>query len=147
MGEIQFLGVYFTLKRMKFLPILHKMVFSFEKLEAWQEAKGLVKHIYLLSASLPNRERFTLIDQMRRAAISITSNLAEGSGRITPKDKSHFYAMAYSSLLELLNHVLISGDLGYINTSQISESRARIEKVSRIINGLRKSQHPKPLNP
>lgn len=142
MGEIQFLGVYFTLKRMKFLPILHKMVFSFEKLEAWQEAKGLVKHIYLLSASLPNRERFTLIDLMRRAAISITSNLAEGSGRITPKDKSHFYAMAYSSLLELLNHVLISGDLGYINTSQISESRARIEKVSRIINGLRKSQHP-----
>jgi four helix bundle protein len=144
--EIQFLGVYFTLKRMKFLPFLYKMVFSFEKLEAWQEAKGLVKHIYLLSALLPNQERFTLIDQMRRAAISITSNLAEGSGRITPKDKSHFYAMAYSSLLELLNHVLISGDLGYINTSQINESRERIEKVSRIINGLRKSQHPKPLN-
>jgi four helix bundle protein len=130
---------------MKFLPILNKMVFSFEKLEAWQEAKGLVKHIYLLSESLPTRERFGLIDQMRRAATSITSNLAEGSGRITPKDKSHFYAMAYSSLLELLNHVIISGDLGYINTSQMKESRERIEKVSRIINGLRKSQQPKPL--
>jgi four helix bundle protein len=70
---------------------------SFEKSEAWKESRKLVRQIYQLTKTFPDSEKFGLMSQMRRAAISVSSNLSEGSGRATVKDQKHFYRMAYSS--------------------------------------------------
>lgn len=75
-------------------------VYPFEKLVVWQLSKKLVVRIYGLTKEFPAQEKFGMVSQMRRAAVSICSNIAEGSGRFTAKDQSHFYSMAYSSLME-----------------------------------------------
>jgi len=77
--------------------------FSFEKLVVWQKSKDLSIHIYRITSSFPKEEKFGLISQLRRCAVSIASNLAEGSGRNSSKDKARFSEIAYGSLLELLN--------------------------------------------
>jgi four helix bundle protein len=101
--------------------------YSFEKLQAWQECRKLVKVVYQLTKAFPDSERFGLINQMRRAAISGSSNLAEGSGRATLKDQNHFYRMAYSSLLELLNQIILAFDLGFISEDKYKELRKQVE--------------------
>lgn len=112
-------------------------VYSFEKLEVWKESKTLSKLVYKFTVGFPDYERFGLVTQMRRAVISVCSNLAEGSSRISAKDQAHFYQIAYGSLMELLNQIIISGELGFIEDSIVSQSRDQIEKVSRMINALR----------
>ncbi len=77
-------------------------VFSFEKLEVWKESILLVKTIYKLTDNFPSTEKFGLISQLRRASISISSNLAEGTSRNTNKDKAYFSNVAYSSTMEVL---------------------------------------------
>ena len=72
-------------------------IYSFEKLDVWMEARQLVKWIYIHTASFPSEEKFGLVMQLRRAAISIVSNLAEGSGRQSSKDQAHFSQIAYGS--------------------------------------------------
>ena len=89
-------------------------VFSFEKLEVWQDAKALTQVIYKSTRSFPDEEKFGLVSQLRRAMISLTSNIAEGSSRISPKNQVHFYHIAFSSLMEVLSQILISIELGYI---------------------------------
>ncbi|HPS83584.1 MAG TPA: four helix bundle protein [Bacteroidales bacterium] len=111
--------------------------YSFEKLEAWKESKVLSKMVYKFTVTFPDYEKFGLVTQMRRAVISVCSNLAEGSSRISAKDQAHFYQIAYGSLMELLNQIIISGELGFIEDSIVSQSRDQIEKVSRMINALR----------
>jgi len=86
-------------------------VYSFEKLEVWKESKKLTKIIYQITSRYPENEKFGLTSQLRRASISVCSNLAEGSARITSKDKAHFSTMAYSSLIEVLNQIIISYEL------------------------------------
>ncbi len=83
-------------------------VYSFEKLEVWKESKKLTKIIYQITSHYPENEKFGLTSQLRRASISVCSNLAEGSARITPKDKAHFSTMAYSSLIESLSNKINS---------------------------------------
>jgi four helix bundle protein len=112
--------------------------FTFEKLVVWHEARCLVKEIYLITESLPPAEKFGLVLQMRRGGISVVSNLAEGSARTSQKDQAHFYQMAYSSLLEILNQAIIANDLGFINDSCIQTLREMISKISNKINNLRK---------
>ena len=114
--------------------------FSFEKLEVWQDSRGLALKIYTITRSFPEYEKFGLVPQMRRAAISISSNIAEGSSRSTAKDQAHFYQIAYASLTELLNQLIISNDLGLIDSADYEESRNVIEKISRKLNNLRKSR-------
>jgi four helix bundle protein len=114
--------------------------YSFEKLECWQHARNLATWIYKLTADFPPEEKFGLISQMRRAAISIASNLAEGSSRISSKDQSHFSTMAYSSTIELLNQLIISKDLGFLEENILVEGRTMIEKQTLLITYLRKSQ-------
>lgn len=104
--------------------------YSFEKLEVWQLAKKLVVKIYTITSKFPVEEKFGLISQLRRAAVSICSNLAEGSGRNTPKDQGNFYNKAYSSLVEVLNQLLISHDLNWINETDMDDVRADIEIIS-----------------
>lgn len=96
----------------------------------WQLAKKLVVKIYTITSKFPVEEKFGLISQLGRAAVSICSNLAEGSGRNTPKDQGNFYNKAYSSLVEVLNQLLISHDLNRINETDMDDVRADIEIIS-----------------
>lgn len=114
-------------------------LYSFEKLDAWQIAKKLVVFVYNLTASFPNTEKFGLVSQIRRSATSVPSNIAEGTSRNTPRDQAHFYGIAYSSLIELLNHLLISFDLNWINENDLKAIRPEIELLSNKISALRRS--------
>lgn len=115
-------------------------VYSFEKLEVWKESKKLTKIIYQITSSYPENEKFGLTSQLRRASISVCSNLAEGSARITPKDKAHFSTMSYSSLIEVLNQIIISYELDFISESDYLNFGNLIESLSNKINSLRKFQ-------
>lgn len=114
------------------------MTYSFEKLEVWHDSRTLTKMIYTITKGFPDEEKFGLTNQMRRAAISVSSNIVEGSYRSTGKDKSNFMTFAYSSLMELLNQTIASLDLNYINEDQYNEIRKQIEKVSNKLNSLTK---------
>ena len=115
-------------------------VFSFEKLIAWQKGRELALLIYKTTKNFPKEEVFGLTSQMRRCAISIASNLAEGSGRKSFKDKARFSEIAYSSSLELLNQVILSNDFELINDSDYLSIREKIAEVNMLIDGLYKSQ-------
>ena len=115
-------------------------IYSFEKLEVWQNARTLVKSIYLLTRSYPDNEKFGLVSQMRRCAISIASNLAEGTARKTMKDKSHFTTISYGSAIELLNQLILSFDLEFIDQHQYNQIRLQVEKITNKLNSLRNSQ-------
>ncbi|WP_340076046.1 four helix bundle protein [Leptobacterium sp. I13] len=117
-----------------------KKTFSFEKSKVWQEAKSLSILVYSLTKIFPEDERFGLTSQMRRSAVSIASNIAEGTGRHTEKDKARFTAIAYGSSLELLNQTIISSELNYISDEKYELIRLFIEKITRMLNGLYKSQ-------
>lgn len=113
--------------------------YSFEKLQVWQEIRKLTKEVYLVTINFPDFERFGLVSQMRRAIISVGSNIAEGSSRRTPKDQAHFYSISYGSLIELLSQLTVSLDLGYINDQQYTELRTSVEYISKQINYLSKA--------
>ena len=117
-----------------------RYTFSFEKLNVWVNSKELVTEIYKLTRNFPDEEKFGLTNQLRRASISIASNLAEGTSRQTNKDKAHFSTMAFSSLMEVLNQLIIAKDLNYISNSDYNNLRTHIEKISNMLNALRKSQ-------
>ncbi len=122
-------------------------IYAFEKLDAWKESRSLAKEIYKITLSFPDEEKFGIVSQMRRSVISVCSNLAEGSSRISLKDQAHFYQLAYSSLMELLNQLIIAGDLNYISEELVSTTRSKIELITKLIASLRKSRPtPKPLN-
>jgi four helix bundle protein len=114
--------------------------FSFEKLNVWIDSKELIKLIYLITKEFPSEEKFGLINQLRRASVSIASNLAEGTSRITNKDKAHFTTLAFSSLMEVLNQIIVSNELGFIKVNDYQNIRTEIEKISNKLNALRKSQ-------
>jgi len=117
----------------------YNYTFAFEKLSTWKESRELVKEVYSITEHFPKHELFGLTSQMRRAASSISSNLSEGSGRYSPKDQAHFYQMAYSSNLELLNHFYTALDLNYIKKESFDNIRNQICSLSFKINSLRKS--------
>jgi len=114
--------------------------FSFEKLEVWKCSVDLTKSIYGLTNSFPENEKFGLISQLRRASVSISSNLAEGTSRSTNKDKAHFTTLAFSSLMEVLNQLILSKELNFISENDYKKLRESISKISNMLNALRKSQ-------
>ena len=115
-------------------------VFSFEKLESWQMARKLAVSIYKVTQKFPDSEKFQLTRQLRKAATSVSSNLAEGSGRITPRDQAHFSVMSYASLMEVLNHLILSMDLEFITNEDLNLLREKIVPLSIKINNLKKAQ-------
>lgn len=115
-------------------------VFSFEKLIAWQKSRELALLILKTTRQFPKDELFGLTSQMRRCSISISSNLAEGSGRNSFKDKARFTEIAYSSSLELLNQIILSFDFEYISEIEYHQIREKITEVNMLIDGLYKSQ-------
>ena len=123
-------------------------VYSFEKLECWQQARQLAVWTYGITQKFPAEEKFGMVSQMRRAAISIASNLAEGSSRKTAKDKNHFSTIAYSSTVELLNDIIIANDLNFLTETLYKEGREKIEYQTFLIAKLRATQQssPKPSN-
>lgn len=114
-------------------------IYSFEKLSVWGDIRTLNKMVYSTTASFPDHEKFGLVSQMRRASISISSNLAEGSTRTGSKDQAHFYQIAYSSSIELLSQLIVSNDLNFISTDNYNQVRNQIEKISYKLNSLRKA--------
>ncbi|MGV3527654.1 MAG: four helix bundle protein [Flavisolibacter sp.] len=114
--------------------------FSFEKLVVWQDAKDLTVKVYQLTREFPSEEKFALVQQIRRSATSVCANIAEGSSRTTAKDQAHFTTMAYASLVELLNHLLIAKELRFIDDAALDELRNVIQAVSIKLSGLKKSQ-------
>lgn len=115
-------------------------IYSFEKLEVWIDAKMFTKNIYILTSGFPDSEKFGLVSQLRRASISICSNLAEGSARSSFKDKAHFTTMAFSSGVEILNQLIISFELGFISEPDYLSFRMQLEGITNKLNGLKKYQ-------
>lgn len=109
---------------------------DFKDLYAWQEGHKLVLLIYKITERFPQKEMFGLTNQMRRAVISITSNIAEGFSRRSYKDKAQFYSMALGSLTELQNQLLVAKDIGYLSTLSFEKISEQTVVVSKLINGL-----------
>jgi len=112
---------------------------SFTHLEVWQEGHKLVLGVYRAAKSFPKEELFALVSQMRRAAVSVTSNIAEGFARTSYREKAQFYQIARGSLVELQNQLLISRDIGYLSKKAFSEVSDRSIVTHRLLNAFIKS--------
>ena len=112
------------------------IVYSFEKLKVWQEAKKLVVDVCHLLDSFPRFEKYALCDQIRRAIVSVPSNIAEGSGRKSLKEQIHFLEISYGSLMEAYNQLLIAIDLTYITEDSVNAIKPSIDSVAKMINAL-----------
>ena len=104
---------------------------NYNNLQIWQQAMDLVEDIYILTASFPTDEKFGLVSQMTRAAVSIPSNIAEGAGRNSDKDFAHFISIAIGSLYELNTQIVLSERLGYINQTQSQELQKKLDNLQR----------------
>ena len=113
--------------------------FTFFDLRVYQEAKELVKSVYTLLDKFPKYETYALGDQLRRAVTSVPSNIAEGSGRFSVKEKIHFIEIAYGSLTETLCQLDIANDLNYITDEEFANEKERINVIGKQLSGLRAS--------
>jgi four helix bundle protein len=108
---------------------------SFTDLKVWQEGHNLVIMIYENTKRFPKKETYSLIDQMRRAAVSITSNIAEGFGRQGYKDKLRFYYQAQGSLIELKNQLLVAKDVDYLKNEDFNKLADQINTTHKLLQG------------
>ena len=115
------------------------MAFTFEKLSVWEKARALVKNIYEMLDSFPKIENYALCDQIRRAAVSVPSNIAEGSGRPSPKERVRFVEIAYGSLMEVYCQLLLAVDLGYVKAERVNALQPDIEEVAKMLSGFRRT--------
>ena len=113
--------------------------FSFEGLEVYEKSRALVSEVYRIQSQFPKEERFALGDQIRRAAVSITANLAEGSGRQSLKEKKHFIEISYGSLMEVFCELQTACDLGYLTDEQLNNIRPQFTDIAKMLSGLRSS--------
>ena len=127
--------------------------FSFEGLDVYKAARSLVRDIYRLQHKFPKFETYALGDQIRRSSSSVTSNIAEGSGRNSFKEKSHFIEIAYGSLMEAFSQLQIAQDLDYLTEDDIDGIRPQFISVAKMLSGLKnyfdnnKPQYPITYNP
>ena len=118
-------------------------IFNYKKLVAYQRAKDLVKAVYDLFRGFPKEEQYALCDQLRRAVVSVTSNIAEGTNRQTYPDKIHFLEIAYGSLMEVHSQMDVACDLGYISAVNLMFIEELIIGVVKPLSGLRLSYQAK----
>ena len=111
--------------------------FYFKKLDVYNYSKVLVISIYKLLENYPQEEKFAICSQIRRAAVSVPSNIAEGFGRTSPKEKIHFLEISYGSLMEVSCQIEISHDLGYIDKVDLDSINLQIETIARLLSSLR----------
>ena len=109
---------------------------KFKNLIVYQKSKELVKQVYALLKHFPDDERFALCGQMRRAAISVPSNIVEGMARMSSKDQKHFLNIAYSSLMELYAQLDIAHDLGYLSEEDFIKIETHIDEIDKMIVSL-----------
>jgi four helix bundle protein len=114
-------------------------MFRFEKLDVWQMAVDLAERIYCITKSFPADERFGLTNQMRRAAVSISSNIAEGSGRVSDKDFARFIEISYGSLMEVVSQSAIADRQHFLTKESYDSIYAASEELARMLSGLRTS--------
>jgi four helix bundle protein len=112
------------------------MVISYRDLVVWNKAMELVTEIYRVTENFPKKEMFGLVSQVRRSAISIPSNIAEGKGRLSKKEFHYFLGNARGSLAELETQITIAGNLGYLSEIEANGLLAQLEEVGRLLNGL-----------
>ena len=115
------------------------MEFNFRKLNVYYSALDLVEYVYEKVGQFPKEEKYALADQLRRAVVSVPSNIAEGVGRASDKEKAHFVEMAYTSLMEVLCQMEIAYRVNYINDDVFKTVEERIENVAKMLSGLRSS--------
>lgn len=114
-------------------------MFNFEKLEVWRKAIDFADLVYTITRTFPSEERFGLTNQMRRAAVSISSNIAEGCSRGSKIDFGRFIEIATGSVFEVVSQAFISRREGFLNEAQFQQLYAAAEEQSRMLSGLRKS--------
>jgi four helix bundle protein len=112
-------------------------MFRFEKFDVWHKAVDFANKVYSLTAAFPVDERFGLTSQMRRAAVSISSNIAEGSSGSSDADFARFLEIAYGSLMETVSQAMIANKQGFLADQRIDELRADAEELARMLSGLR----------
>ena len=117
-------------------------VFGYRNLVAYQKAKDIIKRTYKLLKKFPAEERYAMCDQLRRASVSITSNIAEGVNRYSVKDKVHFIEMAFGSLMEVSSQIEIAEELGYITSEDRMSMDELIKEEARLLSGLQNSYKP-----
>lgn len=117
--------------------------FGFEKLKVWQDARKLTAEIYRLTAKFPEREKFGLTNQLRRASVSVGANIAEGTTRSSAKEQAYFSSIAYGSLMETMSYLITSVDLNFITGEDLSLLRDIIQPLSLKINNLRNTNWQK----
>ena len=120
-------------------------MFNFEKLDTWQRAIQFADLVYSLTRTFPQDERFGLTNQMRRAAVSVSSNIAEGSARNSRADFARFLEIASGSLFEVVSHSTVSLRQGFLSQAQHQQLYAAAEEQGKMLSGLRRSlleSHP-----
>ena len=115
--------------------------FPFEKLEVWKRAIELAESIYQITSTFPKHETFGISSQMQRAAVSVSSNIAEGSVRFSSKEQIRFYEMAFGSLMEVLSQMILVRKIGYVSEKDYNIIRPSTDDISRMLNALRKSKN------
>ena len=114
--------------------------YTYKTLDAYKESKALVMLVYALIKTFPKEEQYALCDQLRRAVISIPSNIAEGSGRTSAKDQAHFLEMAFGSLMEVNCQIDIAYDLGYIAKEDVARVEERVRAIAALLSGMRRKR-------
>jgi len=114
-------------------------MFRFEKLDVWQRAIDFAGFVYTVTQTFPADERFGLTNQMRRAAVSVSSNIAEGSGRVSDIDFAHFLEFAYSSLMEVVSQSTIANRQEFLPKQSFDSIYRESEELARMLSGLRTS--------
>ena len=113
-------------------------LFSYRDLMAYKYAKALVKEVYALLKFFPKEENYALCDQLRRACVSIPSNIVEGMARTSVKEQLHFIEISYGSLCETMCQLEIAHELHFINDEQIHEAETRTTVIAQLLSGLKK---------
>lgn len=119
-------------------------IFGYRRLIAYQKGKEIVKSTYKLLKKFPAEERYAMCDQLRRASVSITSNIAEGVNRFSVKDKAHFVEIAFGSMMEVSSQMEIAEELGYITMEERLSMDALVEEEARLLSGLLSSYKQSP---
>ncbi len=112
---------------------------SFTDLDTWKQGHILVLRVYELTRLFPKEEQFGLTNQLRRAVVSVTSNIAEGFSRLSYNDKAHFYTMAHGSLTEAQNQLIVARDVKYITSDRFDQIAQQSVVVHKLLTGLIKS--------
>jgi four helix bundle protein len=114
--------------------------FAFEKLAVWQKSVEMVKDVYAVTKTFPKEEKYGIISQIRRSALSVSCNFAEGSGKITNKDKANYTTIAYGSLMETMNLLILGVEVEMMHKEKLEKFREQISEISRMLTALRSSQ-------